>query len=97
MVSGGMQNVVTIKKLNHDLLKTPFEVVGRRPASINRGRVAGLATASVNTLIEACHLRKTPQIIGPLKINVVVYKAHTTAGGMVAIAYSFCSGAATTI
>lgn len=71
--------------------------LGRWPASINRGRAAGLATVSVNILIETGLLRKPPQIIGPLKINVVVYKAHTTAGGMVAIAYSFCRGAATTI
>jgi len=52
------------KGINRDALKMRWRRAGRQPVSVNSDRVAGLATASVNTLTEAGSLRQPPRLIG---------------------------------
>jgi hypothetical protein len=53
----------TTKKIKRDLSKAPRRRLGWRPASVNHGLAAGPATALVNTLTEAGHIRKLPRLI----------------------------------
>jgi len=48
-----MQPMTLLKKINRGALKMSWRRAGRHPVSVNGGRAAGLATASVNTFTKA--------------------------------------------